>query len=44
VRAFLDGGGTWLICTLRKGHNGRHYDDAFCIPWKEFEKTGETDR
>ena len=35
ARAFLDGGGVWLTCTLDEGHEGKHYDDAFCVPWKE---------
>ena len=38
VRAFLDCGAVWLICTLEEDHSGNHYDDAFCVPWKEIEK------
>lgn len=34
VRAFLDTGNVWLICTLAP-HDGGHYDDAFCVPWKD---------
>lgn len=34
VRAFLDCGAVWLICTLEPDHDGTHYDDAFCVPWK----------
>jgi hypothetical protein len=38
VRAFLDNGGIWLICTLESHHDGRHYDDVFLTPWKDIEK------
>jgi hypothetical protein len=42
VRAFLDNGGVFLICTLDSGHGGAHYDDVFLTPWKEIEKNTDS--